>query len=116
MKEIVEKIVAASLIYLPSSTRDFRNPAIDPYLAKYLRGSHGIGYKERVKVMKLLWDAIGTEFGGRHELYEMNYAGNHDDISIQAMWNARTTGTLHGMIALAEASLTGYDENCGRHP
>ena len=32
--------------------------------------------------MKLLWDAIGTEFGGRHELYEMNYAGNHEDIRI----------------------------------
>ena len=21
-----------------------------------------------------LWDAIGTEFGARHELYEMNYS------------------------------------------
>ena len=30
--------------------------------------------------MKLLWDAIGTEFGGRHELYERNYAGNHENI------------------------------------
>ena len=115
MKEIVEKIVASSLIYLPSSARDFRNPAIDPYLAKYVRGSHGIGYKERIKVMKLLWDAIGTEFGGRHELYEMNYAGNHEDIRIQAMWNARHTGILDGMIALAERCLADYDEDgwCG---
>jgi 4-hydroxyphenylacetate 3-monooxygenase len=88
---------------------------IDKYLAKYVRGSHGIGYKERIKVMKLLWDAIGTEFGGRHELYEMNYAGNHEDIRIQAMWNARTTGTLDGMIALADQCLSDYDENgwCG---
>jgi 4-hydroxyphenylacetate 3-monooxygenase len=61
--------------------------------------------------MKLLWDAIGTEFGGRHELYEMNYAGNHEDIRIQAMWNARTSGTLDGMIALAERCLSDYDEN-----
>ena len=59
---------------------------------RYVRGSHGIGYKERIKVMKLLWDAIGTEFGGRHELYEMNYAGNHEDIRIQALWNARALG------------------------
>ena len=71
IKEIVEKIVASALIYLPSSARDFANPAIDKYLAKYVRGSHGIDYKERIKIMKLLWDAIGTEFGGRHELYEM---------------------------------------------
>ena len=97
----MEKIVASSLIYLPSSARDFRNPAIDPYLARYVRGSHGIGYRERIKIMKLLWDAIGTEFGGRHELYEMNYAGNHEDIRIQAMWNARSSGALDGMVALA---------------
>ena len=115
VKEIVEKIVASALIYLPSSAKDFKNPVIDKYLAKYVRGSHGIGYKERIKVMKLLWDAIGTEFGGRHGLYETNYAGNHEDIRIQAMWNARTTGTLDGMIALADQCLSDYDENgwCG---
>ena len=64
VKEIVDKIVASSLIYLPSSTKDFKNPAIDRYLARYVRGSYGIDYKERIKIMKLLWDAIGTEFGG----------------------------------------------------
>jgi 4-hydroxyphenylacetate 3-monooxygenase len=111
VKEIVEKIVASSLIYLPSSAKDFKNPMIDKYLERYVRGSYGIGYKERIKVMKLLWDAIGTEFGGRHELYERNYAGNHEDIRIQAMWNARTSGSLDSMIALAEQCMAEYDEN-----
>ena len=37
---------------------------------------NGIDAVERVKLMKLLWDAIGTEFGGRHELYERNYSGS----------------------------------------
>jgi 4-hydroxyphenylacetate 3-monooxygenase len=110
VREIVEKIVASSLIYLPSSTRDFLNPSIDSYLARYVRGSHGIGYKERIKVMKLLWDAIGTEFAGRHGLYETNYAGNHEDIRIQALWNARGSGTLNTMIALADKCLADYDE------
>jgi 4-hydroxyphenylacetate 3-monooxygenase len=110
VREIVEKIVASSLIYLPSSTRDFLNPSIDSYLARYVRGSHGIGYKERIKVMKLLWDAIGTEFAGRHGLYETNYAGNHEDIRIQALWNARGSGTLNTMIALADQCLADYDE------
>jgi 4-hydroxyphenylacetate 3-monooxygenase len=116
VREIVEKIVASSLIYLPSSTRDFLNPAIDPYLARYVRGSYGIGYKERIKVMKLLWDAIGTEFGGRHALYETNYAGNHEDIRIQALWHARGSGSLDGMIALADQCLADYDENGWRGP
>jgi len=110
IKEIVEKIVASALIYLPSSAKDFDNPEIDRYLAKYVRGSYGMGHRERIKIMKLLWDAIGTEFGGRHELYEMNYAGNHEDIRIQAMWNARGTGALDKMIGLAEACMADYDE------
>ena len=76
-----------------------------------MRGSHGIGYKERIKIMKLLWDAIGTEFGARHELYERNYAGNHEDIRIQAMWNARSSGALDRMIGLAEDCMADYDEN-----
>jgi 4-hydroxyphenylacetate 3-monooxygenase len=61
--------------------------------------------------MKLLWDAIGTEFGGRHELYERNYAGNHEDIRIQAMWGARGSGALDQMIGLADQCLAEYDEN-----
>ena len=41
-------------------------------------GSDGSTAVEGVKLMKLLWDAVGTEFGGRHELYERNYAGPND--------------------------------------
>ena len=109
-KEIVEKIIASALIYLPSSTKDFENPAIDKYLAKYVRGSNNIGYRERIKIMKLLWDAVGTEFGGRHELYEINYAGNHEDIRIQALFNARGSGAYDRMVALADQCLADYDE------
>ena len=60
--------------------------------------------------MKLLWDAIGTEFGGRHELYEINYAGNHEDIRIQALFNARSSGTYDKMVALADQCMADYDE------
>jgi 4-hydroxyphenylacetate 3-monooxygenase len=111
VKEIVEKIIASALIYLPSSAHDFKNPEIDKYLARYVRGSNGVDYKERIKIMKLLWDAVGTEFGGRHELYEMNYAGNHEDIRIQALWNAKGSGALDNMMALADECMTDYDEN-----
>lgn len=65
LREIVLQDVASGMIYLNSSAQDFRNEDIRPYLDKYLRGSHGIDAVERVKVMKLLWDAVGTEFGGR---------------------------------------------------
>jgi len=69
-----------------------------------------MGHIERIKIMKLLWDAIGTEFGGRHELYERNYAGNHELIRISALMNAKGTGALNDMEALAEACMNDYDE------
>jgi 4-hydroxyphenylacetate 3-monooxygenase len=111
IKDIIQKTVTSALIYLPASARDFANPAIDEQLRRYVRGSRDMGHVERIKIMKLLWDAVGTEFGGRHELYEMNYAGNHEDIRIQAMWNARSSGALDSMVALAEACMADYDEN-----
>jgi 4-hydroxyphenylacetate 3-monooxygenase len=110
IKDIVERTVTSGLIYLPSSARDFANPAIEPYLRQYVRGSHGIGYKERIKIMKLLWDCIGTEFGGRHELYERNYAGGWEDIRAQALTGAEKGGDLANMEALVDQCMADYDE------
>lgn len=70
IKNIIERNVTSGLIYLPSSARDLNNPQIDQYLAKYVRGSNDMDHVERIKILKLMWDAIGSEFGGRHELYE----------------------------------------------
>lgn len=54
------------------------NPEIEKYLAKYVRGSNGMDFEERIKLLKLMWDAIGSEFGCRHELYEIKYTGSQD--------------------------------------
>jgi 4-hydroxyphenylacetate 3-monooxygenase len=111
VRNIVEKIVASGLIYLPSHSRDFKNPDVDKYLARYVRGSDGIDYKERIKIMKLLWDAVGTEFGARHELYEMNYAGNHELVRHFPYQLAAADGTIKQMEALADQCMADYDEN-----
>src|SRR5438477_2171470 len=76
VKNLIEQSVASGLIYLNSSSRDFQNPELRPYLDKYVRGSNGYDSVERVKLMKLLWDSIASEFGGRGELYEINWAGS----------------------------------------
>ena len=110
IKAIIEKIVASGLIYLPSSKKDFENPEIDKYLSRYVRGSNGIGHRERIKLMKLLWDAIGTEFGGRHELYERNYAGNHELIRMSALFAANNSGDMSKMESFAQACMDEYDE------
>ena len=111
IRKIVEKIVASALICVPSSARDFKNPTIDACLARYMRGSNGIDYKEHIKMMKLLWDAIGTEFGTRHELYELNYSGSHEAVRLELMVRSRSSGALDGMVALAEGCMADYDED-----
>jgi 4-hydroxyphenylacetate 3-monooxygenase len=111
INEIVQKIVASALIYLPSSARDFKNPSMDRLLARFVRGSNGVEYRDRIKIMKLLCDAIGTEFGGRHELYEINYAGNHEHKRIQALGAARGSGALDGMLRFVDQCMADYDEN-----
>jgi 4-hydroxyphenylacetate 3-monooxygenase len=116
IRNIVEKVVASGLIYLPSNACDFKNPEVDKYLAKYVRGSNGIDYKDRIKIMKLLWDAIGSEFGARHELYEMNYSGSHELIRVFQLQQAHGNGTLKQMNALVEQCMADYDENGWRHP
>ena len=63
IKNLIEKTVASGLIYLNSHARDFKTPELRKYLDLYVRGSGGVDAVERVKLMKLLWDAVGTEFG-----------------------------------------------------
>ena len=109
VKEIIEQDLGSSLIYLNSHAADFKNPDIRRYLDKYVRGSNDYDAVSRVKVMKLLWDAIGSEFGGRHELYERNYGGNHELIRIDIMAAQNTMGLTDSYRELADQCLAEYD-------
>ena len=109
VKEIVLQDVASGLIYVNSSNEDFKNPDIRPYLDRFVRGSHGVTAVERVKVMKLLWDAVGSEFGGRHELYERNYAGSHENTRIELLAAQDANGQMDSYKAFVDACLAEYD-------
>src|SRR5207302_9800782 len=80
LRTLIAETVASGLVYMNSHAVDFQTPELRPYLDRYLRGSGGYDALGRVKVMKLLWDAIGSEFGSRHELYEINYAGSVEEV------------------------------------
>src|SRR5207253_735479 len=66
---------------------------------------------DRVKLMKLLWDAIGSEFGSRHELYEINYAGSTDENRLIALNSAAASGLSDRMKAFADTCMAEYDLN-----
>ena len=105
------KHVASGLIYLPSSADDYLNEDIKPYLDQYARGSNGIDSEERSKILKLLWDAVGSEFGSRHELYELNYSGSQEQVRVDQYKRSFTNGTAEQMLGLANKCMAEYDLN-----
>src|SRR5712691_10084181 len=109
IKEIIENTLASALIYLPSSAMDFKVPELKPLLDQFVRGSNGYTAEDRVKLMKLMWDAIGTEFGGRHELYERNYFGNHESIRFETLLVADVTGATGRYKGFAEKCMAEYN-------
>jgi 4-hydroxyphenylacetate 3-monooxygenase len=109
VKEIIMQDVASGLIYLNSNAVDFKTPEVRPYLDKYVRGSNGYDAVDRVKVMKALWDAVGSEFGGRHELYERNYSGNHENVKAEILFAAEAQGHTEAMKGFAESMMAEYD-------
>ena len=59
---------------MPASYRDLVHPESGPLIERYVR-SPGHTAEERIKLYKLVWDAVGSEFAGRHEHYERFYHG-----------------------------------------
>jgi 4-hydroxyphenylacetate 3-monooxygenase len=83
--EVIDQIrtmMGGSLIQLPSSAADFGNPEIAADLERYVKWPHADA-RERVKLLRLLWDLVGSEFAGRHVQYEMFYAGGPTAVSLR---------------------------------
>ncbi|KPM52227.1 Pyoverdin chromophore biosynthetic protein pvcC [Frankia sp. CcI49] len=103
-----EEHLAAALLMTPASADDMRNEELRPLIDRYYRGSAGTA-EERVKLFKLAWDAIGSEFGGRHELYERNYAGGPDQVRLDTLDWSRGKGLLDEYGAFVQQCMDDYD-------
>jgi 4-hydroxyphenylacetate 3-monooxygenase len=62
------------MITLPSSAKDFANKEAAADIERYFVSST-MGARERIALMRLAWDFIGTEFGNRQQQYEKFYGG-----------------------------------------
>jgi len=71
---MVRDLAGGGLINLPSSIHDYSGPQTRADLDRYVQ-SPGYSSQERVRLLKLTWDMVGSEFAGRHLQYEMFYAG-----------------------------------------
>ena len=72
--EAIRSVAGGGLIMVPSSHADFANPETSALIHKTQRSPIATS-EQRVKLMKLAWDAVGSEFGSRHLQYEMFYSG-----------------------------------------
>lgn len=70
----IRELSGGGLIMVPSSANDFSNEEIANLISNTQK-SPATDSKGRVKLFKLAWDAIGSEFGSRHLQYEMFYSG-----------------------------------------
>jgi len=74
MLNMLRELSGGGMLQLPSSAADFSNPESLAAISRYIQ-SPGVPGHERVKLLKLAWDMVGSEFASRHHQYEMFYAG-----------------------------------------
>lgn len=110
VREIFEIVLAGAPIYTISSYRDMQAPELLDTINKYYRGT-GLAGPERIKLFKLIWDAMYSEFAGRHALYERNYAGNQDQQRLDVLNWSKVRGDADNYRGLVEQCMGDYDVN-----
>lgn len=111
VRNLIRETMSGGLIYVPSGAGDLANRELDTLLARYMPAADGGGHHDRIKLVKLLWDAVGSEFAGRNELFELSNAGGPDYMRAQCLQHARESGELEKMSRLLNECLRDYDES-----
>jgi len=107
----IRELAGGGMIMVPSSVADLHSAETADFVTRFQQSpvTDGVG---RIKLMKLAWDALGSEFASRHVQYEMFYAGatmvtrGHSFRTYD--WNAAT-----GMVDEFMASYSHRPTPCG---
>jgi 4-hydroxyphenylacetate 3-monooxygenase len=103
----IRELSGGALIMLPSSIDDFNDPMLKKIIHTTQRAA-SMEPEDKVKLLKACWDAVGSEFGSRHQQYEMFYAGARFVTAGHSFrtydWNSATglVENLLGSYALAD--------------
>jgi 4-hydroxyphenylacetate 3-monooxygenase len=74
MIDIVRELTGAAMVTLPSSIKDFASAETAADIERYFR-SASTDARDRIALMRLAWDFIGSELGSRNQQYEKFYGG-----------------------------------------
>ena len=102
--QILRDLVGGGVMQLPSSVEDLRSDLTRADVERYIQ-SPGVSSEERVKLFKLAWDIIGSEFAGRHQQYELFYAGA--PFVVKGAYTYRNFG-YEALVAELDEFLAGY--------
>jgi 4-hydroxyphenylacetate 3-monooxygenase len=105
MLTYLRELAGGGLLQVPSSYKDYLNPEIAADLNRYVR-SPGLKSVERTKLYKLAWDIVGSEFAGRHQQYELFYAGARGQTTSVRAYRAFDFEAARAMV---DRCLAGYD-------
>ena len=72
--DTVRELMGAGVFQMPADVSVLKNPKIRETFERYW-SVPGQSAKDRMKLTKLAWDLLGSDFAGRHMQYEKFYAG-----------------------------------------
>lgn len=107
-RTLFHNVLAGSLIQIPSSAKDFKNPEIRRYLDSYWKAGNATA-EERVKLLRLIWDMFQTEFAGRTEIHERTFAGSYEANRVETWGAAEQMGLNDGFKAMVDECMSQYD-------
>ena len=102
----LRELSGGNLIMLPSGIEDFADETLRDWSLQ-AQLSPSMTPEAKVKLFKLAWDAVGSEFASRHTQYEMFYAG----AQFTTRGNSYRTFDWDGSKAMVDRMLDGYDLN-----
>ncbi|KIL41982.1 4-hydroxyphenylacetate 3-hydroxylase [Gordoniibacillus kamchatkensis] len=102
--KILRELVGGGVLQMPSSYHEMVNEETKDDIRQYIRAT-GVDSETKIKLFRLAWDVIGSEFAGRHQQYEMFYNGAPFVVRGHAFRNYG----YHEPLELVERFLSSYE-------
>jgi 4-hydroxyphenylacetate 3-monooxygenase len=102
--DMVRELMGGGYFQMPADVSVLTDPELAAKFEKYW-SVEGSSAKDRMKLFKLGWDLLGSEFAGRHMQYEKFYAGPAHVMNLYSFFNC-PWGEFRGLV---EQILSSYD-------
>lgn len=110
IRTVFHNLMAGGFIQIPSSAKDFQNPAIRYWLDRYWKTAT-LSAETRIKLMRLIWDEFATEFAGRAEVHDRSFAGSYEANRVETYFTAQGLGLKDELTGMVDKCMSEYDLN-----